>query len=87
MYDKYEKNVSFASWMIAGGARLDEPDPRELAHRVALRDAKRDAKSNAKNNANGSGSPFARLTGLFGRNAASAPATIASSATTCCTPA
>lgn len=36
---------STIAWMIAGGARLDdrEPDARQLAHLVALREAKRAA--------------------------------------------
>ena len=29
------------SWMIAGGARLDDPDPRNLEHVMALREVKR----------------------------------------------
>lgn len=43
------------AWMIAGGARLDvrEPDARQLAHLVALREAKRTA--------NRGSSPVARL--------------------------
>ena len=41
---------SFASWMIAGGARLNDrdPDPRQLAHLVALREAKRQANRPAR---------------------------------------
>jgi hypothetical protein len=30
------------TWMMAGGARRDDPDPRTLAHLVALREAKRE---------------------------------------------
>jgi hypothetical protein len=37
-----DSNDGFVSWMIAGGARLDQPDPRNLAHLVALRDAQRE---------------------------------------------
>lgn len=32
---------STIAWMIAGGARLDDPDPRNLEHVLALREAKR----------------------------------------------
>ncbi len=38
-----QASESFASWMIAGGARYDQPDPRRLEHLIALRDASRDA--------------------------------------------
>jgi hypothetical protein len=38
VYDAYS---SFLSWMIAGGARIDEPDARNLEHLMALREAKR----------------------------------------------
>ncbi|MEX1169654.1 MAG: hypothetical protein WEE50_05885 [Chloroflexota bacterium] len=38
MYDAYN---SVVSWMIAGGARIDEPDARNLEHLMALREAKR----------------------------------------------
>lgn len=40
MYDAYS---SVASWMIAGGARIDAPDDRHLEHITALREAKRSA--------------------------------------------
>lgn len=40
MYDAYN---SVVSWMIAGGARIDEPDTRYLEHERALREAKRSA--------------------------------------------
>jgi hypothetical protein len=40
MYDAYN---SVVSWMIAGGARIDEPDARNLKHLMALREAKRSA--------------------------------------------
>lgn len=38
----YDSNDPFVSWMIAGGARLNDPDPRTLSHLVALRDSRRD---------------------------------------------
>lgn len=38
MYDAYN---SVVSWMIAGGARIDEPDARNLEHLMALRETKR----------------------------------------------
>jgi hypothetical protein len=44
MHDRYDRNDSLVSWMIAGGARLDEPDPRHLSHLVALRDARRESR-------------------------------------------
>jgi hypothetical protein len=47
---------SFASWMIAGGARYDQPDPRTLEHLIALRDARRAAGRDARRL-----SPLARL--------------------------
>jgi hypothetical protein len=78
MYDKDERADSFASWMIAGGARLDPPDPRRLERLVALRDAQREIRR--------SSSPFTRLAAWFGGSALLAsPAT--TSATTCCAPA
>jgi hypothetical protein len=40
MYDAYN---SVVSWMIAGGARIDEPDTRYLEHEQALREARRSA--------------------------------------------
>jgi hypothetical protein len=80
MYDKDERAESFASWMIASGARLDPPDPRHLSHLVALRDAQRDGQP--------SRSPFARLTSWFGIPALLATSTTATSnPTTCCAPA
>ncbi len=50
---------SFASWMIAGGARYDQPDPRTLEHLIALRDARRDAREAHRP------TPLARLTAHF----------------------
>ena len=38
MYDAYN---SVVSWTIAGGARIDESDARNLEHLMALREAKR----------------------------------------------
>jgi len=77
MYDKYDPVVS---WMIAGGARYDEPDPRHLSHLVALRDARRDSSRSI--------SPLAWLTTRLGaRSAAAAAATAPISATGCCAPA
>jgi hypothetical protein len=76
MYDKLEKNDSLVSWMIAGGARLDEPDPRHLAHLMALRDAKRES--------HGAPSPFAWLTSLFRPTTIPATATGPATSTTCC---
>ena len=85
MYEKLDQNASLVSWMIAGGARLDEPDARHIGHLVAIRDAKRDA---------GSTSVVARLTAWFGIRpsvtaAASSAAAVTSttSATSCCAPA
>ena len=40
MYDAYH---SVLSWMIAGGARIDEAEARNLEHLMALREAKRSA--------------------------------------------
>jgi hypothetical protein len=51
-----QASESFASWMIAGGARYDRPDPRTLEHLMALRDARRDARRPT---------PLARLTAHF----------------------
>ena len=86
MYDNLEKNDSLVSWMIAGGARLAEPDTRRIGHLVALRDARRDSARSA--------SPFSRLTAWIGIRpavtaAASSAAAVTStaSATTCCAPA
>ena len=45
-------NDSFVTWMIAGGARLDDPDARNLEHLVALRESRR-----------GDGRPLARWSG------------------------
>ncbi len=47
---------SFASWMIAGGARYDAPDPRTLEHLIALRDARRNGGRDARRP-----TPLARL--------------------------
>ena len=80
MYDKDERATSFASWMIASGARLDPPDPRQLSHLVALRDAQRETAP--------SSSPFTRLTSWFGIPALLATsATATTNTTTCCAPA
>jgi hypothetical protein len=76
MYDNDERAQTFASWMIASGARLDPPDPRRLSHLVALRDAQRDTAR--------SSSPLTRLTTLFGRPAM---LTTPINTTTCCAPA
>ncbi len=81
MYDKDEWNGSLVSWMIAGGARLDRPDPRRLGHLVALRDAGLDAAR--------SGSPFTRFSAWLSSRpplAGAATATVPT-ATTCCAPA
>ena len=79
MYDKDERTDSFASWMIASGARLDPPDPRHLSRLVALRDAQRVAAP--------SSSPFTRLATWIGRPALLAMRPTATDATTCCAPA
>ena len=80
MYDKDERAETFASWMIASGARLDPPDPRRLSHLTALRDAHRESAR--------SSSPFTRLSTRFGRPALlSASPTATINATTCCVPA
>jgi hypothetical protein len=79
MYDKDERAESFASWMIASGARLDPPDPRRLGHLVALRDGQREGER--------PGSPLTRLSTLFGRPALSATTPSTSNLTTCCAPA
>ena len=77
MYDKYERNESFASWMIAGGARINEPDQRHVSHLVALRDAKRETGRQ--------GSPLTRLTAWFSaRPAVAAAATSTTTNTACC---
>ena len=80
MHYKDERTETFASWMIASGARLDQPDPRRLSHLVALRDARRETAR--------SHSAFSRLAGRFDRPARlaatpAAPSTIA----ICCSPA
>jgi hypothetical protein len=41
VYDAYN---SVVSWMIAGGARIDERDIRFIEHERALRDATRSAR-------------------------------------------
>ena len=80
MHDKYDRNDSLVSWMIAGGARLDEPDARHLSHLVALRDARLGASPIT--------SPIAWLAARFGaRSAATGAAAAATSTTTCCSPA
>jgi len=80
MYDNDERAESFASWMIASGARLDPPDPRRLSHLVALRDAQPESARSSP--------PLIRLSTWFSRPkllATSQPATV--NATTCCAPA
>ena len=86
MYDKHDRNDSLVSWMIAGGARLDEPDPRHLSHLVALRDAKRESSRSI--------SPFAWLTARIAPKATVAAsasgvasAALSASSTNCCAPA
>lgn len=86
MYEMLDKNDSLVSWMIAGGARLDEPDTRRLGHLVAIRDAKRESARSI--------SPLARFTAWFGIRpavtaaaATAAVATSTTSATNCCAPA
>jgi hypothetical protein len=80
MYDKYERNDSFAGWMIAGGARLDEPDPRHIEHLVALRDASRETHRLV--------SPLAWLAARFApRTTVAASAAAPGASTTCCAPA
>jgi hypothetical protein len=83
MYEKLDQNDSLVSWMIAGGARLDEPDQRRLGHLVALRDAQRETTHST--------SVFARLTAWFGLRpavtavaASAAAVTSTTSATNCC---
>ena len=74
-----DQNESLVSWMIAGGARLDQPEARHVSHLVALRDAARDADHV---------SPFARLTAWFGAGPRVAGVAVASSdVTACCSPA
>jgi len=36
-------NDSFASWMIAGGPRIDEHDQRTVSHLVAIREMRESA--------------------------------------------
>lgn len=86
MHDKDDRNDSLVSWMIAGGARLDEPDPRHLSHMVALRDAKREARSLF--------SPVAWLTARLAPKATVAAsgsgvasAALSAPSTNCCAPA
>ena len=82
MDDRYESNDSLVSWMIAGGARIDEPDPRHLLHLVALRDARRESIRSI--------GPIAWLTARFGTSSSAAAAASAAAApisTTCCAPA
>lgn len=62
MYDAYN---SVVSWMIAGGARIDEPDTRYLAHERALREAKRSA-----------GGPLAPFAWISEHLGAKAPASV-----------
>ena len=80
MYDKDERAETFASWMIANGARLDPPDPRRLEQLVALRNAQRETER--------SSSPFTRLAAWFGLPSVLATSeTAITNATTCCAPA
>jgi len=86
MHDRYERNDSLASWMIAGGARLDEPDARHLSHLVALRNAKRESSRSI--------SPLAWLTARLAPKATVAASAsgvastaISASSTSCCAPA
>ena len=80
MDDKLETNDSLVSWMIAGGARLDEPNARRIGHLVALRDAKREMARAT--------SPLAWLTARLAPKATvAASAVTANSSTTCCAPA
>lgn len=69
MYDTYN---SVVSWMIAGGARIDEPDTRHLEHKRALREAKRSA-----------GGPFAPFAWISERLRTKAAATAACDPLTC----
>lgn len=79
MYDDDERAQTFASWMMASGARLDPPDPRRLSHLVALRDARRDTAR--------ASSPLTRLATLFGRPAMLTTIPSPINTTTCCAPA
>jgi hypothetical protein len=85
MYDKLEKNDSLASWMIAGGARLDQPDARHIGHLVALRDARRETAQTI--------SPLAWLTARLAPKATVAASAVVASGPTatasanCCAPA
>ena len=67
-------NDSFVNWMIAGGARLDDPDVRNLEHLVALRESRRN---------DGGPSPLVRLTERLGFARQARPAT--DPMTVCCT--
>ena len=79
MYDKLEQNDSLLSWMIAGGARLDEPNARRLGHLVAIRDARRESGQTT--------SPLAWLTARLAPKATvAASAVVSTSSTTCCAP-
>lgn len=69
MYDAYDTVVS---WMIAGGARIDEPDTRYLEHEMALREATRSKRR-----------PIAPFAWISERLAAKAPATAACDPVTC----
>lgn len=75
----YDRNDSLVSWMIAGGARFDEPDPRHLSHLVALRDARRESIRSI--------GPIAWLTARLAGRSAPAAATAVTSSTACCAPA
>ena len=80
MHDKDERAETFASWMIASGARLELPDPRRLSHLVALRDAPRTGARSSR--------PFTRLSTWFGRTAPLAAGPTATiNAAACCVPA
>jgi len=88
MYDKLERNDSLVGWMIAGGARYDEPDTRYIEHLIALRDAKRDA---GRSRAGHAFSPLAWLTARLAPKATvsasaggTASAVLPAASTTCC---
>jgi hypothetical protein len=90
MHDRYERNDSLVSWMIAGGPRFDEPDPRRLLHLVALRDARRESSRESSRSI----SPLAWLTARLAPKATVAAsasgvasAALSTSSTSCCAPA
>jgi hypothetical protein len=72
----------FSTRMIAGYARLDDPDPRHLAHLAALREAGLEAKRER-----GHTSSLARLAGLAERLGRGARTHTAAGPTAqCCAP-